>query len=306
MSSLKTSAPKPRREYLPGYAKVFMAIAAAHFIIAGQQTKPLWRLITQRNYYVALVFSFVIALLLIELVEQITKFLDKKLPWQQYPWMRFAAQFIFAFVGVLYLDVALVKGFFYLFDADFEKSNFMIYEFVLIKWMLATLNFIYWVMYRSPGLFKFPISKTLGEADHDTRDAADDYSLRSIKNLLNGKIGTRNVSVDSTTLAGLICKSGGGFMVGKDGKQYRMSYKTEELSDLLPGDEFVQTNRGVFINLAIIEGHRRNHKEGFLIFKSEFNLMLPRSVSRDRYRKFKLAFDSFLTQEDKPDRASPE
>jgi len=294
---MKRSVNISRPCYFSYYQRLLAALLAAYYIIIEGQPGPFYRTVQSYDFLITMVFSSVIAVILIELVHWITVLLDRYLPWQYYLWPRLALQVLLGVLMVIEIDLVLVKFFFRLFRYDFESSGYLVSEFPLVKWMIYLLNIYYWTCHYAPGLFDvrrlfsalrktpmLPPSKS--EENTDTEEGSSGQVLVL-------RLGSRVRHVPTDQVACFKKESAAGYAYLKDGSVWNFDYRISELVDLLPKGMFFQTSRGIIYSLEVIENYRRERKEGILILKPGVDLEVSRTVSRERYMEFRECFDAY-------------
>lgn len=288
----------PQKRYFSIYVRILLSFLGSIYIIIEGQHKPALAIIQQKNFYVSLVFSFFISMVLLKLIHYISINLDKRWDWNRKPVLRLVLQAVFGFFIVLYLNLFLVKGVFHLLDADFEKSGYMLVEFPKVKWMLGMMNFLYWIKAMAPGLltwkhFKSRLDASPPSISHERgKETASELALKEGMGCIIGKLGNKTKQISLDEIACIKCESRSGFVYLKNNAVFNIDYRTQDLVDVLDPSRFYQTNRGIIFSLDVIEGYRRDKKEGFLILKGEINPEVSKIVSRERFREFKVAFDS--------------
>lgn len=236
----------------------------------------------------------------LKLIHYISIKLDSYWDWHRKPIARLLLQVVFGFILVLYLDLILVRGFFYLFDADFESSGYMLVEFPKIKWMLGTMNFLYWIKAMSPGLLSLKHFRNDAESSPELTYADDEQEVTNTSALgtgiesIIGKLGNKTKQIRLDDIACIKCESRSGYVYLKNNAVFNIDYRTKDLMDVLDPKRFYQTNRGIIFSFDVIESYRRDKKEGLLILKEEINPEVSKIISRDRFREFKAAFEAKL------------
>ncbi len=294
---MKRSVNISRPRYFSYYQRLLAALLAAYYIIIEGQPGPFYRTVQSYDFLITMVVSFVIAVILIEMVHWITVLLDRYFPWQHYLWPRLALQLLFGVLMVIELDLILVKFFFRLFRYDFESSRYLVSEFPLVKWMIYILNIYYWTCHYAPGLFDvrrlfaalrktpmLPPSKP--EENGDKEDGSSEHVVVL-------KLGSRIRQVPPDQVICFKKESATGYAYLKDGSVWNFDYRISELVDLLPKGMFFQTSRGIIYGLEVIENYRRERKEGILILKPGVDLEVSRTISRERYMEFRECFAAY-------------
>ena len=296
-SSMEATLDPRKVSYLSPPLRLLAAFLSAYYIIIEGQPGPFYKTVQSLDFLITLVFSFVIALALIELVHLISRQLDRIRPWKTHAYQRLLLQVVLGVVLVIWIDLLLVKGFFKLFNYDFEKSRYLVSEFPLVKWMIYILNIYYWTCHVAPGLFN--VRRLFSRKKLSFRPVDPDGEEEPAIDLTAGaaimvKLGAKAKYVGTQEVGCFKRESAIGYAYLRDGTIWNFDYTANELLALLPEGLFFQTSRGIIYSLDIIEGHRRENKEGLLILKEGFELNVSRTVSRDRYAQFRRAYNNFL------------
>ena len=123
--------------------RLFVALLASHFIVVHSAEETWLELFTKGYYYLSLLYSMIITILLIESVYLSAKFIDFKFPTPRYRAKRIKAQFIFGFCLTAFHAFLLAMILFYLNDENIFNSGYFEKLFVYILLFIFTLNVVY-------------------------------------------------------------------------------------------------------------------------------------------------------------------
>ncbi|MBB2145799.1 hypothetical protein GM921_09895 [Pedobacter sp. LMG 31464] len=276
--------------YLKWPLRLLLSIIVAHLITVEGQSKSSWQLFHQLNYWVALTFSVVASFLLIQMVHWITKWLDRKYDWVRSWLPRVLLQFVLGILLVLALDILFIRGYFWVFNNDFDKSGYMTVEFPIIKWMVLSLNILYvaWFFaahYFASSLANHQLSSEL-DGFYQMREKQEGYQYN-----IEAKLGNKVVMVLPQEVLCFEREENVGYVWMKDGRKYNIDLKMQELAELLNPLEFYQISRSLMFSLSAIKGYEKvKNKQANLILLDDFEIPLPLLVSRYRFDGFKKAF----------------
>lgn len=287
----------PSINYLHWGYRLLIAFVLAHLINLEGQTKPWEVLMGQANYWVAVGFSFIVGVLLIWLIHWFTRKLDRSLPWTSRLLWRVPAQFVCGVVLILLLDYLLVRGYFWIFDADFERSGYMQVEFPMIKWMVLFMNVLYIAWFYGASFFR---SSKVNQQLNDTLSGYHelDRKKKEYQMQLEARIGSKVMMVDPAEVVCFQRDDNVGYVWMADGKKYNIDHKIPQLKKMLDPKLFFQISRSVMFSLGAIKGFdkvRNNQAE--LIVNEGLDPDLPRLVSRDRLEDFKKAYQQYANGE---------
>lgn len=143
-SSLRTIEKPIYRDKL---FRVLISLVAAHFIIAFGIEESFFELLLMRDYYISLLGSFVIALLLVNLVYYTTIRLDRSYNWQEHPYARSALQFSFGLLIPSVIAFLLAALYFTINGINILTTVYLKYDFPVIVLFLLLLNLYYIAFY---------------------------------------------------------------------------------------------------------------------------------------------------------------
>lgn len=131
----------------PGYfSKITLAFIAAQLIVLYEEEHSFRAIFSNPYYYVALLASMGIALVIIQLVFWITRWLDYQFPWSRSYRLRLPRQFIFGLLLPLFPLLLLASAYFAYFEINILHTVYFKRYLQQIVWMLLTLNglLFYW------------------------------------------------------------------------------------------------------------------------------------------------------------------
>lgn len=308
--------------YFAGYTRVLMALVAAVFLIWMSAKTPFTELIFMKAFYYALVFGFLLAMIIIESVHWINVGLDRYCSWHTYRKLRLVTQILFGIIAVLYVDVLLVKGVYHLIEHDFEKGGFMKNIFPTIIGLVILLNILFFLrrydhqLFNAKYWFRLWFKPRLKEdlfmeAEVINTEPFGKYHLNQSPLPKQRYIGTSlpygllapvnnamehqywriiNGYIQSTkytfTLDELLCVKTGaiyGDIYLKSGRICNMHYRGKVLRKFLDPLQFVEVREGMFLALDAIKGNDKIRQKWTVILKPMFMGLLYNTIISRRY-----------------------
>ncbi|MEJ5996598.1 LytTR family DNA-binding domain-containing protein [Pedobacter sp. Du54] len=276
-----------RPKYFHWSVRAIVSIIVAHLVVVVRQSKPVWTIIHQLNYYVAMAFSIPVCIGLIYLVHKATRIFDVRLPWMKFWHKRLVFQFLFGVLIVLVLDIGLVMGYFAAFNNDFTRSGYMRIEFPVVAWMVVLLNVSYvaWFFIENYSWS----SRVNSELTLKVRDLSGTMEARSkYPRAMEVKLGNKVVILPLKDVVCFEREENTGYVWVKDGRRFNTDYKMQELAELLDPAMFYQTSRAVMFSLNYVSGYEKvKNQQALVILKEGIEVGVSRLVSRYRSDRFK-------------------
>ena len=319
--------------YFAGYTRVFMALIAAVLLIWLSAGQPLLQLVLLKRFYYSLIFGFFLAIVVLESIHWANVLLDRYCSWESHRNRRFAAQLLLGVGAVLYLDVMLVRGIYYLIEQDFEKGGFMKNIFPTVILLVLLVNVLYFFrryhnrlfdakrFYRllrgsSKGSEPFTYAEVVGE------EPIGHHPLKKVRKAPQQSIGTvlQQALLDTVdqpppkkywkTIDGyiqsnrfvllideILCiKTGSiyGDIYLKSGRICNMHLRGKELREHLDPMHFVEIRSGMFLALDAIDSFQKRDRKIRIILKPEFEHLLENTMCSKKFHKhFQTSFYSY-------------
>lgn len=319
--------------YFAGYTRVLMALFAAVFLIWMSAKTPFTELIFLKAFYYALIFGFVLAMIIMESVHWVTVGLDRCCTWHAHPKLRLVAQTLIGVVGVLYLDVLLVKEIYNLLEHSFDRSGFMENIFPTVIVLVILLNILFFLRRYDNRLFnpKYWFSLLIKvklkeeafiEAEVIAAEPFGKYRLNPSASPVQRYISARlpygllaplntamehhywstiNGYIQSTkytfALDEVLCVKTGaiyGDIYLKSSRRCNMHYRGKVLREFLDPLQFVEVRKGMFVALDAIKGNDQIKQKWTVIFKPIFVGLLHNVIISRRYHNhFEKEFEAY-------------
>lgn len=138
---------KKQYGYRDFFFRLILSLIAAHFIVALGESESFFQMLLSWDYYRSLLYSVVIAFLLVSLVHIITVKLDKRFDWTEYTAKRIGLQLALALMLPAILAFLLAAVYFRIFDIDIFVTRYLTYDYPVILLMLLLVNVYYVAFY---------------------------------------------------------------------------------------------------------------------------------------------------------------
>lgn len=128
-------------------AQLGASLVLGVFIVLHNQSVPLRRIITNLGFYLSVMASAIIALLLMRMVARITDWIATNPRWQQNDYGRFLIQLLAGALLPCLVALALAFGLLEGLGNGFVKSGYLTHEFPLVCQFIVVLNLSYLTIY---------------------------------------------------------------------------------------------------------------------------------------------------------------
>lgn len=129
--------------------RLLVTLVVSHLIVVHDARETWMELFTNKYYYLSLLYSMIIAFLLIECVYRVTNYLNNSLGFNLSKG-RLKSQFYFGFVGTGMLAFVLAALLFWLNGQNIFKSNYFEKLYASILLFIFTVN-VFYILYRYYG-----------------------------------------------------------------------------------------------------------------------------------------------------------
>ncbi|ASS47640.1 MAG: hypothetical protein A3D31_17600 [Candidatus Fluviicola riflensis] len=223
-----------------------------YILIHGLKFDVIVQSFTIPAFYLAILISFSITLLLVYLIHRVTIWLDKEHDWRKNYKERLWWQFLFAFILPSLIDLGLISFHSMIMGIDFSESPFLLYDYPMIVLFILLINMYYVIRY----LFLTDSRKT--------------YSKEKIEKLV---IDYNGVYAELIPESELICFYRSNHLirfVTIDREYETRGESISELEQTFSSRGFMQINRSTIINMTFVKGYSSGQKRDTLnvIFKS--------------------------------------
>lgn len=237
MTNISVAANK-QQGYHDFYFRLILSLIAAHFIVALGETESFFQMLLSWDYYRSLLYSVVIAFMLVSLVNLVTIKLDTRFDWNEQPTKRIGLQLALALILPAILAFLLATLYFRLFDIDIFVTRYLTYDFPVILLMLLLIN-VYYVAFYFYKQWKFtrdslptePVQKNSPTKDVIMTYKADKAVPVSIKNILY-----------------LYHANDYNFLRTINGEDILVEHTLDELEKMLPDQLFFRVNRQFIVS----------------------------------------------------------
>lgn len=127
--------------------RFLISLLAAHFIVVQGATESIAKLVTKGYYYLSVAYSFIIALILVELIYYVTKKLNEKHKNALLANKRITEQFLIGFLAVSLIAFLLAMILYWINGENIFSSVYFTKLYALILLFIFTINVVYLLYY---------------------------------------------------------------------------------------------------------------------------------------------------------------
>lgn len=268
-------------QYHDRYFRLIAALLAAHFIVAFGDKETLFQLLLDKYYYEALASSFVIALILISVVNLATKKLDRHFDWKVYPVARAGLQLLFGLIIPAVVAFLLAALYFKLNDIDIFKTLYLKIDFPVIVGMILLFNLYYLAFY-------FYLQMRLAEQSTLALDR-DNISLSSdgnLKQVIIATRGTKNIPVPVNKISYIFHGESYNFIRTTEKEDLLISESLDSIQQQLSARQFFRVNRQMLVSIHACD-HFENIENQKLRLYVLPEMKEPVIISQKKARDFK-------------------
>ncbi|HWV72854.1 MAG TPA: LytTR family DNA-binding domain-containing protein [Pseudosphingobacterium sp.] len=318
------------RSINPAYKDIFIRIVlsllAAHFIVTFGDEESIEQIISNFNYYNALLASFIISFLLLYIIWLFTRYLDTKFDWQQHTTKRIIAQIGLGIVLPAGVSVLLAWIYFRMYGYNISDTPYFSSDFPVIVLLLCLANLYYFIYYmifhfwpkgnmeREEGETQVSVEKPRPiEADKpmDITEAAfpdqqtapvttpADYTGKVWREIYIVNTPTRSIPIKARDICYFYRTSGVNFLRTFKGEDFAIQENLKVIEEQFSPELFFRINRQMIVNFEACSFFGNGDKEGTLIIelnpafsadKNEKDRAMA-TVSEERVKNFKIWMD---------------
>jgi DNA-binding LytR/AlgR family response regulator len=238
--------------YNDRYFRLIIALPVAHFLTVYGYDANVFELMLKLNYWIALLFSYLIALAGLFLVYTVTSIMDRKYDWWDYPLQRTALQLLAGWVLPGVCVFLLAACYFGLFGFNILESDYMKLDFPLIVLLLLLAN-VYYLC------FNFYLRNKQLEAGLSGFNKIDTQKLTNRENakvLFIVKGPLHNIPVKTKSCAYFYILNGSVFLrtfeINSMQDAYPIPETLKEIESILDSNQFFRISRKTIVNFDAI------------------------------------------------------
>lgn len=241
--------------------RVIAAALGAHFMAIFGYDEGMFEILLEPNYWVALVFGFLIALFGLYLVFRVTKFLDKKYDWYDDTLIRVVSQVLFAWIMPCMIMFFAAAAYFAFFRTNILETDYLKLDFPVIVILMLVMNLYYLCQYL---IWR---NKQLKESMVLQLNAVNEQSSRSVL-VVNGK--SKSMPIRTEDIRQVFLLEGSSFIRTKDMKDYQEAVLTSEslksIEEKLDPEQFFRVNRQMIIHIDSIDSFSPSKNQTLELF----------------------------------------
>lgn len=248
------------------YLRVSVILILSFYIVVAGQVLPLSKLINYPGFYIAVLFSFALILIIVYVVKWLNKKLSQKYAWRAMPIKRLIYQVAICYLLVLMAIYAAIRIYFWLLQGEFHSSGYMNTEFHLVIWMLLAFNFKLVIIEIWPDYFQ-------NEKEY----------LAEIECY----ISTKKTFLPIAEVACFKRDGNVGAVWSKQNEKFNINFTMEQLKERVDPQLFIQISRSEMFAHSFIKGY--DSKSAKIDFKSPLDEQVTGKVSAGRLKTFALS-----------------
>ncbi len=298
------------------WARIFLSLIAAHFIVVYGDGEQLSKIIRNLDYYNALIASFSIAFLILYYLWLVTTYLDRHLDWYKKTGKRIFAQIALGVVTPALIAAGLAAVYFKMYGYDISETEYFAADFPVIVLLILIANLYYFIFYMVRNFW--PGSKT--KAEHkaaafesisfaSVKPAIVEISLPKIKTGIEVEepaakeyreiyivnMATKSIPLKATDIAYFYRTNSCNFLRTFAGEDYPITEGLKDIEAQFDPVLFFRINRQVIVNFEACSYFANGDREGTLIVDLAPPLILDKdaknkaitTVSEERIKSFK-------------------
>ena len=254
---------------------------AAHCIVAFGDKETLFQLLLDKYYYMALGSSFVIALILVSIVNFVTRKLDRFYDWKQYPVERTGLQLLAGLVLPAVVALLLAALYFKLNGLDIFKTLYLQIDFPVIAGMILLFNLYYlaYYFYLRMRIAEMAVAQASGNAN-----ISPDKS--EIKEVIIASRGAKNIPIPVEKISYIYHQDQYNFIRTSDKEDFLVTDPLDTIQQQLSPKQFFRVNRQMLVNFNSCR-HFENIENQKLRLHVLPESKEPIIISQKRAREFK-------------------
>lgn len=247
--------------------KIGISVLASLYIVFHGRKINLLESLQEPVFYIAFSVSFLVALLMINLIDYAHKWLDSRHDWVLETARRSVAQVTLCIALPLLIDFVLLSVYFYFLGTNIFDNGFLKHDFPLIVCFVLLINMYYIIK----SLFEEKVYQAYpGKTDNNISTNDDILTISH-----NGVVATFLVKNEILYFYREQRKV---YLFTKKGKEYAFGNMTiTELEQQYKEIDFYKIKRNVIVNCDAIQGYSTTLKrDNFrLILKRKYDVILP-------------------------------
>ena len=234
------------------YFRIIAALLAAHCIVAFGDKETLFQLLLDKYYYMALGSSFVIALVLVTIVNFITRKLDRHFDWKVYPVERTGLQLLAGLVLPAVVALLLAGLYFKLNGLDIFKTLYFQIDFPVIVGMILLFNIYYLTYY-------FYLQMRLAEKAAQVSNKAENIlsNQTEFKEVIIASRGAKNIPIPVNKISYIYHQDEYNFIKTSEKEDFLITEPLDIIQQQLSSRQFFRVNRQMLVNFNAC-GHFEN------------------------------------------------
>ncbi len=233
------------------WVKIFGCLISSEIIDSLGRGESFFKRITNLYFYIDLLGGFIISLILWEIVRFVTKHLDRRFSWTEYPVQRITLQLIFGILTPAFFSFLLTLFFMRIaYKQDIFKTEWLYNEFYVVILIIILINLVYftwWLFIRWQSVAeKSSVAASVKEMDED--NSANNGNIIYRPAAIEVTKAGKNILLPQTEIAYVFLEGSYTFMKTFKEESFVTTYTLDELTKMFDTISFFRVNRQIIIS----------------------------------------------------------
>ncbi|WP_343566257.1 LytTR family DNA-binding domain-containing protein [Sphingobacterium sp.] len=298
------------------WIRLFLSFFAAHFIVVYGDTERLTTIISNLDYYNALIASFAIAFLVFYYLWLVTNYLDYHLDWYEKTAKRLLAQIGLGVIPPAVIAAGLAAVYFKMYGYTISETEYFSADFPVIVLLILIANLYYFIFYMvrnfwpdkkgivqdsntltesRSNTFVEQQEATVAAVQCETEQEIQSPIIKEFREVYLVQTATKSIPVKAAEIAYFYRTNGCNFLRTFSGDDYPISEGLKDIEAQFDPALFFRINRQVIVNFEACSYFVNGDREGTLIVNLSPALLVDKevknkaiaTVSEDRIKSFK-------------------
>ncbi len=254
--------------------RIIISLIAGHIIVVFGEDDSFFRLLLSWDYYRSVLFSGIIAFLLVSLIHKITVLLDGKFDWKRRTMERTGLQLLLGCVIPGIAAFLLATIYFKCFGINILHTVYLKYDYPVILIFIFAFNLYYL------GFYFYRQMRYWESQPIQTRRAGSSRDIYMVTS------GSKNIPLRKEDIGYFYHESDYNFVRNRHGEDFLISDTLDQVQELLDPRQFFRVNRQMIVHFdACVHFELLPHGKLGLLVKPAFKD--PIIISQKRAKSFK-------------------
>jgi len=284
MTTIEINRPVQYKDF---YIRLLLAILASHIIIVYGEPESTFEILLTKDYYTAFAGSFIIAMLLIQYVNWITRVLDRRADWVHKAVARAFSQLFLGLIAPGFLAFLFAFTYFKIRGIDILTTSYVTYDFPFIMLMLALINAYYLAYYF---YLKWSIAEEIVAKAIVPEAASEFIEQETGEEVFTVSRGSISIPIDASSIGYFFRDGEVNFLRTTEAEDIFTNQSLDEVETQLGERSFFRLNRQMISSFRSVKDYRAI-AHGKLEITLDPPFSEPVIVSQKRAKSFKQWMD---------------